>query len=489
MHAPMRAQCVDALPAGTPHVPVAIVGAGACGLTRGDRAARRRHRLRAAGARRRAAGLDRAVVGLHPGRRHARRSAQPASPTAPQRLRTTSRPRRTARAAPHLVQAYTAGHRPGAGRAAAAPRPALRAARRLSLPGPSRAAHAHAAAAHRRRAGGARCEAAADAAGATLLTHRAGRASCGAMPRGRVHGVGYRRPDGTQEHLGCARCCWPATASAATRRWCASCCPRCATHCSPATPATTAAPSPGAALLGARAGRPGRLPGPRLVGGAARRADDLGGDDRRRHAGQRRRPALPRRDAAVIRRRRCAVLAQPGRHGLERVRRPPAGAGARVPGLRRSARTPARCAHAADARRAGRRCIGCSVGPLPRTLAAARALAPPYHAVRVTGALFHTQGGLDIDAALPRAARGRPAAAQPAGRRRRRARRVAATRCGATCPATACSAPWPAAGSPQRPPCNKSGRADRDRPAQRPGRQGHIAAVNAPSTVMTRPFT
>lgn len=28
----------------------------------------------------------------------------------------------------------------------------------------------------------------------------------------------------------------------------------------------------------------------------------------------------------------------------------------------------------------------------------ARALAPPYHAVKVTGALFHTQGGLDIDA-------------------------------------------------------------------------------------------
>ena len=28
----------------------------------------------------------------------------------------------------------------------------------------------------------------------------------------------------------------------------------------------------------------------------------------------------------------------------------------------------------------------------------ARALEPPYHAVKVTGALFHTQGGLDIDA-------------------------------------------------------------------------------------------
>jgi len=33
-----------------------------------------------------------------------------------------------------------------------------------------------------------------------------------------------------------------------------------------------------------------------------------------------------------------------------------------------------------------------------RNFARARPLAPPYKAVRVTGALFHTQGGLDIDA-------------------------------------------------------------------------------------------
>ena len=55
--------------------------------------------------------------------------------------------------------------------------------------------------------------------------------------------------------------------------------------------------------------------------------------------------------------------------------------------------------------------IGCDVAILRRTLASvregvvaadgrrfSRALAPPYHAVKVTGALFHTQGGLDIDA-------------------------------------------------------------------------------------------
>ena len=56
--------------------------------------------------------------------------------------------------------------------------------------------------------------------------------------------------------------------------------------------------------------------------------------------------------------------------------------------------------------------IGCDAAVLQRTLAAVqpgtdaqtgrtfrRALQAPFHAVRVTGALFHTQGGLDIDAA------------------------------------------------------------------------------------------
>ena len=41
--------------------------------------------------------------------------------------------------------------------------------------------------------------------------------------------------------------------------------------------------------------------------------------------------------------------------------------------------------------------IGCDAGTLAETLATTR-LTPPYRAIRVTGALFHTQGGLDIDA-------------------------------------------------------------------------------------------
>jgi fumarate reductase flavoprotein subunit len=50
---------------------------------------------------------------------------------------------------------------------------------------------------------------------------------------------------------------------------------------------------------------------------------------------------------------------------------------------------------AADAR-ALAAIVACDAGVLARTLATTK-LGAPYHAVKVTGALFHTQGGLDID--------------------------------------------------------------------------------------------
>lgn len=43
------------------------------------------------------------------------------------------------------------------------------------------------------------------------------------------------------------------------------------------------------------------------------------------------------------------------------------------------------------------RLIGCDAAVLQATLATVPRLRPPFHAVRVTGSLFHTQGGLDID--------------------------------------------------------------------------------------------
>lgn len=52
--------------------------------------------------------------------------------------------------------------------------------------------------------------------------------------------------------------------------------------------------------------------------------------------------------------------------------------------------------HAPDAR-ALASLIGCDAATLAATLEGTR-LRAPYHAIKVTGALFHTQGGLDIDA-------------------------------------------------------------------------------------------
>jgi fumarate reductase flavoprotein subunit len=52
--------------------------------------------------------------------------------------------------------------------------------------------------------------------------------------------------------------------------------------------------------------------------------------------------------------------------------------------------------HAADVP-ALARLIGCDEATLAATLAGTRLVAP-YAAIKVTGALFHTQGGLDIDA-------------------------------------------------------------------------------------------
>jgi fumarate reductase flavoprotein subunit len=104
-----------------------------------------------------------------------------------------------------------------------------------------------------------------------------------------------------------------------------------------------------------------------------------------------------------------AVLKQPGRVAwnvfddplLALARTFPDFVEAEKAGARRTAQTEEELA----------RLIGCDAGVLHATLARMdagvadefgrrfrRGLTPPYHAVKVTGALFHTQGGLDIDA-------------------------------------------------------------------------------------------
>ena len=105
------------------------------------------------------------------------------------------------------------------------------------------------------------------------------------------------------------------------------------------------------------------------------------------------------------------VLAQPGRVAWDVFDNPLLAFAQQFPDFREAQATGA-VRSAADVRAlAG--LIGCDIVPLQATLSGVRqhehervpdgrrftrALAPPYHAVKVTGALFHTQGGLDIDA-------------------------------------------------------------------------------------------
>ncbi len=82
-------------------------------------------------------------------------------------------------------------------------------------------------------------------------------------------------------------------------------------------------------------------------------------------------------------------------------------------------------------------CVGCEASALERTLAAMqdkspqpdgrvfnRALAAPYFAVKVTGALFHTQGGLDVASDMRVLRQDGTPFAESIGSRRRRGRRV-----------------------------------------------------------------
>ena len=221
-------------------------------------------------------------------------------------------------------------------------------------------------------------------------------ASCGATTTSACSASATSGPTAASSTWPAARCCWPATASAATPAMVRELLPEMrdavfAGH----------AGNDGSAIAWGRAarraaGRPGRLPGPRLLGGAAGRADHLGADDGRRHPGQCRRPALPRRDRTAIPKPRCrcwrSPAASPGTCSTTRLlalgRSFPDFVAAEAAGAVR---------HAADAAGAGR-ADRLRRGRAGRPRWPARGCAAPYHAIKVTGALFHTQGGLDIDA-------------------------------------------------------------------------------------------
>jgi fumarate reductase flavoprotein subunit len=263
---------------------------------------------------------------------------------------------------------------------------------------------------------------------------------------GRVLGVGYERPDGRTERWPATRCCWPATASAATRPWWRELLPEMRDAVFAGHTGNDGSAIAWGRALGARLADLGGCQGhgswavPQgalitwalmMEGGVQVNArgerfhDETAGYSEAARAG-----------AGAARRR-----------GLERVRRPAAGAGARLSRTSVAAEAAGACAC--------RRCAGAGRADRLRPAGSCRPRWPAprvglqvaaVHAIKVTGALFHTQGGLDIDA-LPRAdaptARRCPTCWPPAARRAA----SRATRSGATSRATACSARWPVAPS------------------------------------------
>ena len=334
--APTRRQRAGRMPPGTPDVPVAIVGAGACGLTAALM-------LRDAGIDcvllerdARAAGLDRAVLGLHPGGRHARAARAPAcTTTAPTRF-AARHPGQGPRHAPRRTW-WRPTPRPSRRRWTRCSRatacafelldgflyPGHRVLRMHTLPQRTGAALVAA------------LDAAAARAGATAADRRAGARAVVRRARTACSASAIARPDGTRRAPGLRRAAAGLQrlrrqrgdgARAAARR--------CATPSSPAMPATTAARSPGAAQLGARLADLGGYQGhgswavPQgalitwalmMEGGVQVNAegrrfhDETGGYS----------------EAAV------QVLAQPGRHRLERVRRRGCSRWPQLPGFRR----------------------------------------------------------------------------------------------------------------------------------------------------------
>lgn len=391
MHA--RIVQADRMPAGTPQVPVVIVGAGACGLCAAIF-------LRDAGIacvllERDAApqGSSALSSGFIPAAGTATQREAGVLDDSPERFAADIQAKAHGSAAAHLVQAYTRAAGPAID--ALQQRHGLRfelldgflypghAVRRMhTLPQRTGAALVAA------------LEAAAAQAGADVLTNAlVDELWCDTTGTGRVHGVGYRRPDGTQEHIACRALLL-------------------ANNGFGGNPAMVSEllPEMRDAVFAGHAGNDGSaIAWGRLLGAALA---DLGGyqghgswavphgvlvtwalmmeggiqvnaEGRRFHD-----ETAGYSEAAV------QVLAQPGGtvwnvfdDRLLALGRgfPDFVAAERAGAVRSAADTAALAA-----------LIGCESDVLTSTLNGTR-LVQPYHATRVTGALFHTQGGLDID--------------------------------------------------------------------------------------------
>jgi len=389
---PARVVRAAAMPAGMPEVPVAIVGAGACGLTAA--LALRDVGIECVLLERDAQpqGSTALSSGFIPAAGTAVQRAAGVTDDSPERFAQDIQTKAHGRAAPHLVAAYAQAI--GEAMDALQQRhgvefelldgflyPGHTARRMHTLPQRTGAALVAA------------LEAAAQRAGALIVTQALVRELwCDAQHR--VLGVGYQRPDGSVEHLACQVLLLACNGFGGN-------------------PAMVAEllPAMRDAVFGGHAGNDGSAIawGRALGAGVA----DLGGCQG--HGSW----AVPQGvlitwalmmeggiqvnvrgerfhdETAGYSEASLQVLAQPGGVAWNVFDDRLLALGRGFPDFV-SAEAAGAVRHAADAA-ALAALIGCDAAVLARTLAGTR-LQPPYHAIKVTGALFHTQGGLDIDA-------------------------------------------------------------------------------------------
>jgi len=380
------------MPDGTPHVPVAIVGAGACGLSAALR-------LRDAGVdclllERDAApqGSTALSSGFIPAAGTAVQRAAGVLDDSAARFGADIQAKAHGRAAPHLVAAYSAAIGPALDTLQHQHGITFELLDGFLYPGHS-VRRMHTLPQRTGAALMAALQAAADKAGATLLMHaRVHTLWCDASDR--ALGVSLQRPDGRDEHLACDAlllACNGFGGNAAMVR----------EHLPSMRDAVFAGHTgnDGSAIAWGRTlnARLADLSGCQGHGSWAVPHGVLitwalmteGGIQVNAHGRRFHDETRGYSEAAVD------VVAQPGGTAwnvfdarlLDLARRFPDFVNAEAAGAVRDA---------ADAR-ALAQLIGCDAATLDDTLATTR-LTAPYHAIRVTGALFHTQGGLDIDA-------------------------------------------------------------------------------------------
>ncbi|MCI1192217.1 FAD-dependent oxidoreductase [Calidifontimicrobium sp. SYSU G02091] len=382
-----------AMPAGTPAVPVAIVGAGACGLT--------------AALRLRDAGIDCVLLerdAVPQGSTALSSGFVPAAGTAvqraagvddsPERFAADIQAKAHGTAAPHLVRAYTEAIAPALDALQQRHGLAFELLDGFLYPGHSvRRMHTLPA-----RTGAAlvgALTAAAERAGAMLVTDALVR-ELWVGDGDRVLGVGYTRPDGGVEHLACDVLLLACNGFGGHRALVAELLPEMrdatyAGHVGNDGSAIAWARPLGLALadLGGYQGHGSwAVPQGVLITWAlmAEGGIQVNAHGRRFHD-----ETQGYSEAAVH------VLAQPGGVAWNVFDERLLALGRTFPDFR-DAET-AGALRRADSIDALAVVIGCDAQTLADTLASARRpLAPPLYAIKVTGALFHTQGGLDIDA-------------------------------------------------------------------------------------------